>query len=638
MFVIRVAPIGRGVWKDELTFFSRSPIPEGSMVSAPVRGRKIHAIVVSSGEAREEKASIRQADFALKKIDGSKAKRLFEPAFLDAVSDTARWHATYKGAVLASTLSDELLVSAARLGEASFPEEKKPEAQADLLVLQAERNERIRTYRNIAREAFARGASVAILSPTIIEAETMAAELARGIEERVITVTSETTKKKLIEAWNRAASELEPLLFIGTPFCLSLPRADLDTVIIERESARSYRAVKHPHVDARRFAEAFCRRKGIRLILADFPVRVETRYRLEDGNMSEFARLQARPSEGALAEVVDARKKDQMMEGRTGKSPRRAFSALSENSLERIGTTLAEGGRIAVFAPRKGLAPLTVCNDCGTPVSDPETGTPMTLYRSASGNVFISHRSGAVIPASVSCAKCGGWNLVTLGIGIERVEEELKKRFPDASLSLFTKESVPSHRAAKKLSKIFYGSGGGIALGTERMLPYLSEPLELVVSASVDSMLSLSAWRAHEHALSILFYLRERAERSAIVETRKPEHPVLRAFASGNTHDFYRTEIAERKEYSYPPFSVFIGLVARGQRDKVEKSRALIASSFADLDLVGPLPAVSEGKNEYAAHAVIRLPPQEWPQKNLAARLAELPPEIRATVDPDEIA
>ena len=169
------------------------------------------------------------------------------------------------------------------------------------------------------------------------------------------------------------------------------------------------------------------------------------------------------------------------------------------------------------------------------------------------------------------------------------------------------------------------------------MLPYLGQPIETVAVASVDSLLSLSAWRAHEHALSILYYLRERSENEFIIETRKPDHEVMKAVESGNPLDFYRTDIAERKRYNYPPFSVFIGLSSRGTKQAVEKFGATVKELFSELDLVGPLPATQDSKSEWSARAVIRIERGKWPDAMLSKQLAMLPPDIVVEIDPDEI-
>jgi primosomal protein N' (replication factor Y) (superfamily II helicase) len=649
MFVVRVVPIARGIFKDYLTFFSREAISPGTVVPATVRGRRVPSIVLSSRDAREEKLDVRKAGFALKKLSAKPGKKIFRKSFIRAIEDTALWHGVHESVVAFALTSNTLLSGISRVAEYIPPteteedEDEDTKARADLVVLQADYAERVRTYRNMAREAFARGNSIVLVCPTVIEAESLKEELSRGIPDRVQLLTGELSQKKLIAAWNNIVTSKEPLLIVGTPVTLSIPRKDIDAIIIERESAKAYRGIQRPYVDIRRAAEAISIHTGARLLLADFPLRVETRYRIETSEAEELARSQIRPGGTSRIEVVDERKKDNEKKGR------RIFSAISPDTKKKITSELKKGGRVAVYAARKGIAPLTVCNDCGTPVTDPTTGTPMSLHKTANGNVFISHRSGAILPAQTRCKNCTGWNLVTLGIGVDRVYDELRREFKDAPIHLFTKESAPTHAKAKKLAKEFYAEGGSIAVGTERMLPYLREPVELVVIASIDSMLSLPAWRAHEQTVAILFYLQERAQEAFVVETRKPDTEVMRTLASGNPLDFYRADIEERERYGYPPFSVFIGLTAYGTPAVVEKSRLLIEEKFKDLDLVGPLPAESGMKNQWSAKAVIRIPRGTnaertrndaeitWPNAALAERLRDLPPNILVAIDPDEI-
>ncbi|MBY0538948.1 hypothetical protein K2P56_00745 [Patescibacteria group bacterium] len=634
MFSVRVMPVAKGIFKDHLTYFSREHISPGTVIHVIVRGRKIPGIVLASTDVREEKYDLRTADFALKKLDSEKTpkKKMFRASFIRAVNDAARWHGTHEGIVVSALASSQILASLPSIEEyVPKANEETTGVKADLLVLQAEREERIRTYRNLAREAFARNASVFIVAPTIVEAEQLAGHLERGIENRVILFTSELSKKKLIGAWNHAVTNREPVLVVGTPVILSIPRADLDTIVIERESARAYRGRERPHLDIRQVAESLSAHSGARLILADFPLRVETRYRVDIHEAEELARSQVRPGGTEMVSVVDTRQKD------TKRGERRMFSALTPETKAEMRSILKKGGRAIVFAARRGIAPLTICNDCGTPITDPNSGLPMTLHKTAHGNVFLSHRSGAVLPAETSCTVCGGWNLVTLGIGIDRVVEELEKDFPDTKISAFTKDTAPTHKTAKKISDAFFATDGAILVGTERMLPYLKEPADIAVVASIDTLLSLPAWRAHETALSILFYLREHAEEKLIIETRQPETEVMKTLLSGNPQDFYRKDCAEREQYGYPPFTLFIGLTAYGPRPAVDKNRTLISETFSGYDLVGPLPAEAEPRGEWSAKAVIRLPKSSWPDTELWEKLKSLPPNVVVSIDPDEI-
>lgn len=631
MYAVRVLPIQRGPLQGDLTFFSRDAVPVGSVVSVPLRKRMVPGVVLACTDVREEKLDLKSSGFALRKIGRAEPKRVFTRSFIQAVLRVARYHVAPEGAVLAALTFAPLLKSGRTL-EAPHPDDQPPiTTRPEVLVLQAEPDERVSTYKNLVREAFARGNSLLCIAPSLVEVEELGRILGRGIEDQLCVLSSDLSATKLRAQWNHVVTSEKPLVIIGTPPALSLPLTRLDAVVVERESARAYKTRTHPQLDLRLAAEYMAGGIGARLILADFPVRVETRHRVESHRAEDLARPQLRPAGNTQVQILDVRTSD------VTKKERRTFTPISPESVLHIKGVLARGGRVAVFAARRGIAPLTVCNDCGTPVTDPATGAPMVLHKTPKGNAFISHRSGAVVPANTKCATCNGWNLVTLGIGVDRVADELKKVLPGVPLTLFTQDTAATHREAKKLALDFYGTRGSVLVGTERMLPYLREPVECAVVASIDSMLSLSAWRAHEQALQILLYLRSRTEQTLIVETRKPESEVMKALQSGNPLDFYRTEAAERAEFEYPPFATFVGLAWSGTEAQCAETRKIVVDTLKGLDLVGPLPPEVVQRGHLQERAVIRVTPTKWPEQDILDRLATLPERVRVTVDPETL-
>lgn len=631
MYVVKVIPITRVGFTEHLSFFSKEPLPEGAVLDVPVRGKPTPALITSVKEAREEKLELRGSSFSLKKIAPRKVTRIYPPSTVLALRETALWHARGVGEVLSHFSPNEIVRNP--IPFETYDREERTDTASDALVLQAEYEERVRLYRSLAREAFARKESILIIAPTIAEAETLYDKLHRGIENQVIKLTSASTKKTVRDAWKRAVTDPEPLLIVATYSFLTIPQRNLDTIIIERESARSYVSRERGGLDARIAAEHIARKNASRIVFADFPLRIETRFRLEQGELEELVRLQVSSQGTARTRIIDARTKD------TDEAPKKkkAFSVFTDAVRTAVSEELSRGSRVFLYASRRGLAPLTVCNECGTPVTDPSTGAPMTLQKTEEGNVFLSYRSGAVLPSNTSCASCGSWNLVSLGIGVERVVEEAEKLFKEATLFSLTAESATTHTKAKKITEYFFNTPGSILVGTERALPYLSEPVELSAVMSIDSLLSASAWRAHEYALNMLLYLRDRTENAFLVQTRLPDTAVMKAVIQGNPTDFIRDELAERKTYQYPPFATFIGLSWSGTEKTVWKYAALIKDTLKGWDLVGPLPAHQIARNRYQARAVVRLERGAWPNALLAQALKTLPNEVTIAIDPDEI-
>lgn len=624
MFAVEVIPIQRSRMRGSLSFFSKESVPLGSVVQAPLRGKAVPALVISVRDVREEKLDLKTSGFALKKLGTREPRQHVREVVLTALCEAARYTLKSEGSLIAQLTFSELL-TARGLAE---PEPIEPSAMLpETLALQAEDAERTLAYKGIVREAFARGTSVLILVPSLADLERLSADLSRGIEESVVLVSSQATPHALRGAWNRVARG-GPHLVIGTPPALTFPIARVGTIIVEREGARAYMTRGDATFDVRVVARCVAAGLRARLILADFPLRAEVVGRVQDRVYEEVARPQARTLSGAHVSVVDVRTHDLI------KKERRSFSPLQEETLHALAGAVGLKKHAVVYAARTGYAPLTVCNDCGTPVTDPVTQTPMVLHKTPRGNVFFSHRTGALREATDACATCGGWNLVSLGIGVERVYDVVSRQI--SPVFLFTQETVKTHRAAQKLVADFIAKPGAVLVGTERMLPYLPE-VELSVVASIDSMLSRPEWRAEERALHILFSLMSRTNERVIVETRRPDSRVMRAVALGGPQDFLREELVERKTYHYPPYALFVSLSWAGTEARVAERKKEVLDTFRGFDLVGPLPPESLGRGQFRQKAVLRLDPKAWPDERVISRVRTLTPDIVVTVDPDDI-
>ncbi len=224
-----------------------------------------------------------------------------------------------------------------------------------------------------------------------------------------------------------------------------------------------------------------------------------------------------------------------------------------------------------------------------------------------------------------------------MGIGVDRVSDEVKKRIPKGKVFLFTQETARTHAAAKKIITAFYKTPGAILAGTERVLPYLTRPVALSIVASIDSLLALPAWRAGENALHVLFTLLSRTADDFIIETRKVESPIIRGLVSGSPMEYLRGELRDRRTYNYPPFKVFVGLSWTGTAAVCERIAREVKRVMHGEDLVGPLPPEALNRAKFVERAVLRVEPSEWPSDRVRERLAELPPGVLVTVDPDDI-
>ncbi|MCE9644135.1 hypothetical protein K8Q93_02765 [Candidatus Parcubacteria bacterium] len=631
MYVISVCIIARGVFKDTLSYFSlNGDITVGSLVSVPVRNRLENAIVVAVEEAARLKASLKQADFSLRKLEEIKGEPLFLPEFMKAIQSTAEYSAGTPGGTLASFVPGAILASKEALAAGAASARDSRARQSNLpgerFAFQAETEDRIAEYRGLIRERFAKGESVYLAFPTVGEAEYALELLEKGIQEYAFVFHSMLPKKKLVELWKKALSEKHPILIMGTGTFLSIPRRDIGLYIVEQESSRFYKSNSRPYADVRILAEKLAEESRATLIFGDTVLRTETLYRLEQGELLDASTAQWRQLSGAESMIVDLQGKGE---------ERRVFSVLSPEleTLIRVGREREE--RTFIFANRRGLSPLTLCQDCSAVVTCNTCSAPITLHRTKSGNVFFCHRCGEKRSAEERCKRCTSWNLKTLGIGLDLVEDAIRATDPKIPLFRIDRDSTLSHKQGKATAEKFYATPGSVLLGTEMALYYLHEKIENTAAAAIDSLFAIPDFRMSERIFGLLLTLRGLAEKRFLVQTRNMETSVVNHAASGNIADFYKEELSRRKMFHYPPFSLLVKISVEGKKENVNKQMDWLKENLKDLDpLVFPA-LVRTPTGNYLLHALLTLPRETWPNREVLERLRALPPSFKVNVEPE---
>jgi primosomal protein N' len=630
MKLIHVIPIARGIMKESLSYFSKHSPHPGALVSVPIRNRLSPALVHSVEDVRDVKTKLRQSPFPIKKLDEITASELFLPEFMEAIMHTASFTAGTTGAVLSSLVPRAILSDPKKVAGHKIPARTKSNVPTyERLVLQMERDERFATYKGLIRESFARKQSIFICMPTLFDVEKFMTQSEKGIKSYTFAFHSALSKKQVVERWNKALSEKHPIVIVGTGSFLSIPRRDIHTIVIERESASPYKAMVRPYVDVRVFAEYLARALGARIVFADSFLRIETLYHHYEGSSAELSPLRFRPLTSAKQRIVDMKAHTPTLKGR--------YDIVSGELGQLAEDTRRNSEHLFVYSARKGLAPITVCCECGAVVTSSYSDAPMVLHKTSRGNIFMCHQNGEIRSANECCKKCGSWKLTALGGGIELVEEQLKERLPDAHIFRIDGDSTTTHKQAQKVAESWYDTPGSILIGTEMALPYITEPVENIAVASIDSMLSIPDFKIETKMFSLLLTIRALVEKEFIIQTRNPDQRVIRDVLAGNLMEFYREEIRVREQLEYPPFSLFIKVTVSGAKEAVAEKMSELETLFANYDfrVFSAFTPAPYGKQ--TSHALIKLSPSEWPQKALLEKLQGLPPQIMVQVDPESI-
>lgn len=628
MKVYSVIPIARGVSKEILSYFGSDDIPLGALVSIPLRKKTAKAIVISSMEVEEVRGELRQSEFALRKIGAVKSPGFLSKGFLSAVHEISDYYAAPASTTLSTLLPKAVLEFSPK--RKNIDEKTKAPVSQEKLLIQSDDDERFAHYKSLIREEFARGSSVFFCVPTIEDMRRIEESLTKGIENFTISLTSGLSKKEYAAAFKKIEEEEHPLLIIATAPFLSVAPAKTSLIIMERENSRAWRTQVRPYLDLRKFIEKFAMKSGIRLIAGDIMLSTEVIWRKKNDEVVEFAPLKFRSLSQARGSLVD-------MKSEFGK-PKEDFKILSDELLSAIEDTRETNGHMYIYSARKGLSPSTVCGDCGQVVTCTRCGAPIVLYGGkGEENFFQCNRCGERRGAAERCVNCNSWKLTTLGIGLELVEEEIKKRFPHMPLFCIDKQSVKTPKRALEIVRRFEDTPGSILLGTEMALFYLSEKVDTCAVASIDSLFSIPDFRMNERVLYILLKMKMLSQKNFIIQTRNAGAKIFDYAIRGNLMDFYRDEIADRKKFLYSPFSVFVKITAEGKRSAVEPEINSMRVSFEKYK-----PHVFESflpsqRGNFVMHLLLRVPPAEWPHKKIVEKLKGLPPYFTVKVDPESL-
>ncbi len=639
MYIVDVAPLARGISRESLSYFSLKPAQPGSLVRIPLRKKTVSGIVLECVNAEERKQEIRNATFEMKKVSDLKEQSFFLKEFLTAVKRTAFESIATTGSTLFSLAPNELLESLEELqGKEKIPttadtgKKRKTEAVHEKYIVQADEEERYAHYKSLIREQFARKNSLFFCFPSIQELEAALKKLEKGVEQYTYVFHSGLTPKVILEKTEAVLNEKHPVLILGTVPFLALPRSDIGGVVIERHFSRGYKTISRPFLDLRTFAENYAKELCAKLILGDIFLGTETIFHYQEGEYIDLYPPKFRSLSSAQFSVLDMR---------GAKTVGGELPVLSPELQAIIRQTIDEGKRLFLFCARKGLSPMTVCSDCGTMVRCKHCGSGVVLHSSMKGNFFLCHTCGERRGTEERCTACESWKLVPLGIGIDRVKDEIEKQFPEVHLSVLERDAVKTHKKAKDVAEAFFKTPGSILLGTEMALPYLDQKVEFTGVVSMDSFFSIPDYRILEKIMDILLIVRGETVVRSLVKTRRPEELVFEFGLKGNMIDFYREETAIRNQFGYPPFSTVVKISLEGEKEVIAEKMAEAQKIFDPEYVMEVFPSFVRGqKGKSVLHAIIKIPENpksKWPDEAFINRALSLSPEFEIRVDPESL-
>jgi primosomal protein N' (replication factor Y) len=437
--------------------------------------------------------------------------------------------------------------------------------------------------------ARARGLQVLVLLPEIALSGQMLGRFARRFGAPPALWHSALGQRERRETWLGVA-EGRIGVVIGARSALFLPFPRLGLIVVDEEHESAYKQEEGVIYHARDMAIVRGREAGAPVVLVSATPSLETLVNAERGRFRHLF-LPERPGRAELPAV-------RLVDLRRTPPPRGRF--LSPPLVEAITATLSRGEQAMLFLNRRGYAPLTLCRSCGHRLQCPSCSAWLVAHRRRTA--LVCHHCGHTEPPPAACPACGAEaSLVAIGPGVERVAEEAASLFPEARLAVMASDTLGDAGAAARLAAAIEGREIDLLVGTQIAAKGWHFPhLTLVGVVDADLGLAGGDLRAAERTFQLLHQVAGRAGRAeapglVLLQTHLPEHPVMQALAAGDAGRFLALEKEARAEGGWPPYGRLAALILSGERgEEVAAAAAQLAAarpSASDITVFGPAPA-----------------------------------------------
>ena len=448
-------------------------------------------------------------------------------------------------------------------------------------------------YLRLIQETLARGRTALVLVPEIALTPQLLRIFAAHFGEQIGVLHSSLRAGERYDEWKRIRRG-EARVVIGTRSAVFAPLERLGLVILDEEQEASYKSENNPRYHARDVAKYRCVQSGALLVMGSATPSVETMYSAQTGRCGLFT-LKERFNRRALPQVQVVDMKEELRAGNG-----RAISRPLQQALE---DTLVRGEQAILFLNRRGASRMVSCGECGAVPECPRCSVKLT-YHSANGRLMC-HYCGYSQPLPPACPDCGG-KLNFIGVGTQKVQEELEELFPGTPVLRMDTDTVTAARSHEAILEEFRRGKAPFLVGTQMVAKGLDfENVTLVGVVLADQALFVDDFRAGERTFSLLTQVVGRAGRGektgrALIQTFTPEHDVLRFSARQDYDSFYRTEIQLRRLRREPPFRDEFLITASGLNEGAVlrasvRFRQALEGALGQLDqewqLLGPAPA-----------------------------------------------
>ena len=421
-------------------------------------------------------------------------------------------------------------------------------------------------YIHLIQQALDRKQQVLYLLPEIALTVQMMERLQRVFGCRLGIYHSKYSDAERVEIWQKQLSTHPYDVILGARSAVFLPFQNLGLVIVDEEHETSYKQQEpSPRYHARSAAIILAQMMDAKVLLGTATPSVETYHNATTGKYGLVELFQRyKGIELPEIQVVDIKdlQHRKMMNG--------PFSPVL---LLKVREALARGEQAILFQNRRGYAPMIECKQCGWVPRCQHCDVSLTLHRNL--NQLSCHYCGYTYQVPTECPACGGKELQIRGYGTEKIEDQVRDIFPEARISRMDLDTTRTRHAYERIINDFSAGRTNLLIGTQMISKGLDfDRVSVVGILNADTMLSYPDFRAYEHAFMMMSQVSGRAGRKGhrglvILQTKSPDLPVIRQIVDNDYAAFFRSVLAERREFRYPPYCRLVYVFLKHRSDSL---------------------------------------------------------------------
>ena len=482
-------------------------------------------------------------------------------------------------------------------------------------------------YLQSIAEVVKRGREAIVLVPEIsLTPQTI--ERFRGRFQDIAVLHSHLSDAERHGYWQRI-NRGEVQVVVGARSAIFAPCRNLGIVIIDEEHETTFKQETTPRYHARDAAFERSRLEGVPVVLGSATPSLETWIAAQRGDC-ELLSLPERVGELTMPRVrcIDLREEYRRQKGLASISP-----SLAKAMME----CLDRKGQVILLLNRRGFAPAIICPQCGQTEKCQHCDIALTFHKHR--GQAVCHSCDATCPAPRRCSKCGHGELKLTGFGTQRLQDEVKARFPNARCERMDSDTMRSAGHYERVLTAFRNEEVDVLLGTQMIAKGLDFPnVQLVGVISADTARNIPDFRASEKTFQLIVQVAGRAGRGrdpglVLVQTFNPEDPAIQNAIRTDYHRFVAGELPTRRDFNYPPFGKLTRIIVRSKSEQgareaaqaIATSLTTAATSMKDIQILGPAPApVTKLRDFFRYHLQIHTPDTPSRQALLEAGLGNL--------------